>query len=86
MGTAILVCSVESKEWVGAGLPLRISGRCGRHMRESTLHVGPKLRATPAQRVKGMNGSRGHDDAVNKVPKVQQKVMRSERGLTQKSL
>lgn len=55
-------------------------------MRESTLHVGPKLRATPAQRVKGTSGSRGHDDAVNQVSKVQQKVMRGERGLTQKSL
>lgn len=55
-------------------------------MRESTLHMGPKLRAAPAQRVKGMSGSRGHDDAVNQVPKVQQKVMRGERGLTEKSL
>lgn len=71
---------------MGAGLPLRISGRCGRHMIESTLHVGPKLRATHAQRVKGTSGSRGHDDAVNQDSKVQQKVMRGERGLTQKSL
>lgn len=28
-GAAILVCWAESEEWVGAGLPSRISGRCG---------------------------------------------------------
>lgn len=61
-----------SGEWVGAGFPLKRSGRCGRHM-------GSKLRATAAQRVMGKSGSRGHDDAIRRVSKVQQKDMRGQK-------
>ena len=50
----MLVFWVESGEWVGAGLPLEISG-----------HMGAKLRAAAAQGVIGKIGSSGHDDALS---------------------
>lgn len=53
-------------------------------MRESAFHVGTKLTATAAQRVMGMSGSRGHDDAASQVSEVQQKVMRGQKGNNRK--
>lgn len=70
----MLVCWVESGEWVGAGLPLEISG-----------HMGAKLRATAAQGVMGKSGSRGHNDAISQVSKVEQKDMRGRKESNTKS-